>query len=210
MKIRSSLASVVWTSLLTIVASGCSAPHATVELIHPFEFGRQQSVKLDSEWAHYDCNPGESVARLLCEWPLPGSHYGKKEYELYLQLPASSGVFEVGAPIESFAGDTIASDSSSQSLGSGGNVISGFLIQRTGRLRGLTHITAGQVEIKCGSQCRGMLSLVCADETEIVGEFVARPGYDMTAFERDHQVDIANAKAVAQGKPLPEPAVKRP
>lgn len=190
---------------MAVVAGGCSSPRATVELFHPFEIGLQESVELDSEWAHYDS--GDAVAQLLCEWPLPGSRYGKKQYELYLRLPTAPGVFKIGTPIELISGDAIAKDSSSAVEGSGPDVVSGFLIQKTGRLRGVTHVATGQIEIKRGNTLRGSIDLVCADETEIVGEFVAKPGYVMSFFEREHQLDIANARIVAQGEPLPKPPV---
>ncbi len=210
MRVRSRFTLFGIALVLAVVAAGCSKPHATVELFHPFESGRQQSVQLESEWAHYDGAEGDSVGRLLCEWPLPGSRYGKKEYELYLRLPATGGVFEVGAPIDAFTTDTIAKDSIAAQLEAGPEVVSGFLIQRTGRLRGVTHVSAGRVELKGGKVCRGRLELICADQTEIVGDFVAKPGYDMTPFERKHQLDVANAKIVARGESLPDAAANKP
>lgn len=194
--------------LMLLAQAGCSMPHATVELFHPFEFGPQQTVKLDSEWAHYGCDEGETVARLICEWPLPGSRYGAKQYVMYLQLPAATGVFDVGSPIAPGAASAIFSDSAPASAAEGRDVVSGFLIQKTGRLRGVTHFVEGRIEIKGGGLLRGTIDLVCADQTEIFGRFVARPGFEMSFFEREHQLDIANAQRVAQGESLPDPAVE--
>ena len=196
------------TLLMLLAQSGCSMPRATVELFHPFESGSQQTVKLDSEWAHYGCAEDDSVARLLCEWPLPGSRYGAKQYVMYLRLPAATGVFEVGAPIDLFAGDAVARDSSTASAASGRDVVSGLLIQKTGRLRGVTHFVEGRNEIDGGRPYRGTIDLICADQTEIVGEFVAKPGFEMSFFEREHRLDIANAKIVARGEPLPDPVAE--
>ncbi len=188
-----------------IDSAGCAKTHATVELFHPFEIGSQQSVELDSESAYFGHDAGELVAHLKCEWPLPGSRLGATQYVLYLRLPPSDGVFQIGAEILATGQDGIAKDSNSQSLDSDREVVSGFLIQKSGRLKGVTHLASGHIEIKGGRTRRGTVNLTCADQTEIVGEFVARSGFRMSAFEQDHRIDIANARIVAKGGSIPAP-----
>ncbi len=190
--------------VMVSVAGGCSRPHATVELIHPFEFGSQQSVALESERAQLDLDTGDVVAQLKCEWPLPGSRYGTPQYVLYLRLPPTTGVFQIGDDISSLQSESVARDSNSAKITDEPEVVSGFLIQRTGRLEGVTHMVSGQIEVKGAKLRRGTINVTCADETEIHGTFIAKPGFRMSNFERDHRIDIANARIVATGGTIPE------
>ncbi len=166
------------------MAAGRSKHRASVELYQPTETGSQQVVQLSSDWAHYGQATDGAVASLLLEWPLPGSRYGAKQYLLYLHLPEGSGVFEVGDPIATPSED----------------VVSGFLIQRTGRLKGVTHFVMGTINIRGKSLRRGSVELKCADRTEIRGKFIAKPGSRTTFFQHDHQLDIANAMTTARGQ----------
>lgn len=193
--------------------SGCAKPHATVDLFHPSESGSQELVQLSSEWAKYGHAEDGDSACLILEWPLPGSRYGTKQYLLYVRMPAGKGVFEVGDPILS-AGeqDTLTKGDTPPEPREAAEVVSGFLIQRTGRLKGVTHLVSGSIEIRGrslrirgGSLQKGALDLICADQTEIQGEFVAKPGFRVSFFESKHQQDIANAISVAKGQPVPLP-----
>ncbi len=190
-----------------IAAAGCANPHATVELFHPAESGSQELVSLSSDWAKYGQPADGGLAHLILEWPLPGSRYGTKQYLLYARLPSGSGVFCVGDPIlpggepsARIEGDT-PPEAKPES-----DVVSGFLIQRTGRLKGVTHFVSGTIEVSSGTLQEGTLDLICSDQTEIRGDFIARPGFRATFFESKYEQDIGNAKSAAKGGQSPQPA----
>lgn len=189
-----------------IMIAGCAKPHATVELFHPAESGSQELVKLASDWAKYGRSVEDGSSHLIMEWPLPGSRLGTKQYLLYARLPSAPGVFAVGDailpegdPAETIEGDTPPEPSQDS------DVVSGFLIQRTGRLKGVTHFVSGTIEVRGRDLRKGTLDLICADQTEIRGEFVAKSGFRASFFEGEHREDIAEASRVARGRPTPQP-----
>ncbi len=165
-------------ALLGAAIAACSAgcgPHARLELYQPPREGRQQLLQLESFWAHF-ASDDETADRLLLAWPLPGSTVGQKQYLLYMRLPRGGGDFGVGPD----AGED------SRAVG--------FLIQRAGRLAGLTGVTRGRIDLSGGAKLRtGQLHLKCADGTELEGTFRAeRSDLTVTFFEEDHSGDVAS------------------
>lgn len=132
----------------------------------------QQMLELSSDWAHY-ASEGGDTARILMEWPLPGSRHGRKQYFVYVRLPADPGRYEVG---ERF-GD--------------GQAVGGFLIQRTGRLQGITKFVLGRVELDRSQPPSGRVELKCEDGTEVRAEFTAETdSMSVVFFEHDRANDM--------------------
>lgn len=129
-------------------------------------------MHLESNWAHFAA--AETCDRLLLAWALPGARAGPKHYQLYLRLPVGGGTFRVG-PDGNHRGQT-----------------AGFLIQKTGRLAGLTNLRQGAVTVSPGSSQRtGRVDVQCTDGTEIRGDFRAvRSDLTVRFFEDEHAADV--------------------
>jgi hypothetical protein len=159
------------------VCGGCG-PYARVEMYQPRQDGSEQLLELESPWAEFAVGASEGD-RLLLAWPLPGSRFGPKQYLLYLRFPAGGGEFGAGSD-----------------AGAAGEA-AGFLIQRAGRLAGLTAVTRGRLAITGAPKTRtGQLYLKCADGTEIRGAFrAARSDLAVQFFEDDHRADVTSLTA---------------
>lgn len=159
--------------LALLCAASCSqAPRADARLYQPQEDGVQQMLELSSDWAHF-ASEGGDTARILLEWPLPGSRQGRKQYFVYVRVPADAGSYDVG---DSF-GD--------------GQSVGGFLIQRAGRLQGITKFVLGRVDLKRQRPPSGRLEMKCEDGTEVRATFTAESdSMSVVFFEHDRANDM--------------------
>jgi len=104
---------------------GC-VPDSRIVVDQPHLAAAERRLSLDAHIAAFATRGG--VASFLVELPLPGAQQGW-QYQLYLRAPDASGTFNVGDEIP------------------GGGFVAGFFIQRSGRHRGLTELTAGAITI---------------------------------------------------------------
>ena len=175
-----------------VVLAGCSQPQATLWLDQPEVDGPQQSLHLTSDRAWHRAGGRGEVAgacegegsAVLLEFPLPGSRLGSVQYLVYLRMPLGLGTHAVGHTLN------------------GGQVVSGLLLQRTGRLRGMTAFSDGSVTVEKMSPLTVRLNVACADQTVVRGSFRAADGsVALARFERGHRADIDRAERVAmQGR----------
>jgi hypothetical protein len=150
---------------------------ASLRLHQPHLPRAQQDLHLESDAAVFAASPA-GVARYQLSFPLPGARQGRA-YLLYLRLPDAPGRCEIGHAL------------------SDGGFAGGFLIQTTGRHRGLTEFVSGEVRtssaLAAPAKRRGQLRLRCGDGTQLTGEFTAqRDDRAVRDFEeRDCAADVA-------------------
>jgi len=166
---------VVGLILATLVGCG---PSASVRLHQPRLDQAQQDLALRSNSAVYAVS-AEGVARYRLAYPLPGATVGRN-YFMYLRLSAKGGRYEIGSPLPD------------------GGFAGGFLIQRTGRSKGLTEFVGGEIRVSgagLGSSAMrsGSFRLKCADGSTATGDFRAgRDDLELRDFEqRDYPADVA-------------------
>jgi hypothetical protein len=154
--------------------AGCG-PSASVHLVQPQLRGFERVMHLTSDRAHWA--DGESVERVLAEFPLPGARRGEGVYLLYLRVPAGVQSPPVGGQDPKSA--------------------RGFFIQTKGEHHGLALIASGELEVSGTGHGRDSsrvldLALTLEDGTRIKGRVHAtRDDWHVEQFEtRQRAADV--------------------
>lgn len=143
------------------LGSAC-APLARVEVHQPRAGGRQQDLRLGSDWAVFAEDGG---TRVLLSFPLPGARRGNKHYQLYWRCPSHSGVFELRS--------------------GGADNVRGLFRQLRGRHAGMEPFERAMIQISGSAEtCSGWFEIQCRDGTRLKGDFVARRSdWEVVEFE---------------------------
>ncbi|MBI5863812.1 MAG: hypothetical protein HZB38_04765 [Planctomycetes bacterium] len=167
-----------------LCAAGCARKRAVVALEQPSAPPSQREMTLASDWAF---TARQDVRRLcLLDFPLPGAADGPRDFRLFVALPANGEDFTVEP---------------------GG--AQGFLIQKVGRLRGMTALALGKVQLNgvlLQNRAQKLtIDATCADGTHITGEAKLLPADDeLRSFLIVHAADVAqldSAALAAQAEP---------
>ncbi len=161
------------TLLLPATGGGCARPHG-ISLTQPSAQAVEAHLRLRVKSAYY-APTNDGGIRLLIECPLPGADSGPTFCVFYCRLPGREGKFDIR-----------------REDGTG----RGFLIQKTGGMRGLAVLSDGSVvldRLAKNGQLGGSLAVRTADGSTAHGTFAAAPSRQrLHSFEQAHAADIRN------------------
>ncbi len=167
----------IWLALtlfLPATGGGCARPSHGISLAQPSAHAVESHLRLHVKRAFYAPTGGGGV-RLLIECPLPGADSGPTFCVFYCRLPGREGKFDIRR--EQGAGH-------------------GFLIQKTGEMRGLAVLSDGSVVLDRpakNGRLSGSLAVRTVDGSTAHGTFAAAPSrHRLRSFEQAHAADIRN------------------